>query len=72
MDEDEGTPYVIVVAGALTDAVARATRARGLDVTEERGRLVLRGRFSGLVALNDLLFALDDLGLTLVSVRQNA
>ncbi|TNC42558.1 hypothetical protein [Mumia zhuanghuii] len=71
-DEREGTQYVVVVAGTLTDAVRRATEARGLTVTEERGRLVFRGRFSGLVALNDLLFALDDLGLTLLSVRQSA
>jgi hypothetical protein len=71
-DEREGTQYVVVVAGTLTDAVRRATEARGLTVTEERGRLVLRGRFTGLVALNDLLFALDDLGLTLLSVRQSA
>ncbi|WP_262852415.1 hypothetical protein [Mumia quercus] len=68
--EDEGTPYVVVVTGALTDAVTRATTARGLSVTEERGRLLLRGRFDGLAELNDLLFALDDLGLSLVSVRQ--
>lgn len=71
-DEREGTQYVVVVAGTLTDAVRRATEARGLTVTEERGRLLLRGRFTGLVALNDLLFALDDLGLTLLSVRQSA
>jgi hypothetical protein len=71
-DEREGTQYVVVVAGTLTDAVRRAIEARGLTVTEERGRLVLRGRFTGLVALNDLLFALDDLGLTLLSVRQSA
>lgn len=69
-DGDAGTPYVVVVTGALTDAVTRAIAARGLTVTEDRGRLLLRGRFTGLAELNDLLFALDDLGLSLVSVRQ--
>lgn len=69
-DGDAGTPYVVEVTGALTDAVTHAMDARGLTVTEDRGRLLLQGRFAGLAELNGLLFALDDLGLSLVSVRQ--
>ncbi|MGH1562307.1 hypothetical protein [Mumia sp. DW29H23] len=64
------TAYEVVVEGVLTESVAAELTARGLAVAPRGDHLVLRGDFADLAQLNDLLFALDDLGLALVSVRQ--
>lgn len=65
------TAYEVVVEGVLTESVAADLAARGLLVAARGDHLVLRGAFADLAELNDVLFALDDLGLALVSVRQS-
>lgn len=70
---DAGAPtsYEIVTEGVLTPATTAYLAARDIEATTEDGHVVLRGAFGDLAALNALIFALDDLGLALVSVRQS-
>ncbi|MBW9206572.1 hypothetical protein KV097_11530 [Mumia sp. zg.B17] len=61
---------VVVEGGAASERVAAELVRRGLEIAPRGDHLVLRGDFADLAQLNALLFALDDLGLALVSVRQ--
>ncbi|KAA1423785.1 hypothetical protein FE697_009480 [Mumia zhuanghuii] len=57
--------------GVLSDVSRSALHDRGLDVlARPDGSIALRGEFTGLAELNDVIFALEDFGLGLVSVHQ--